>query len=316
MWADSPALESSLPCVPQTKQLLLRLVPFVRPYWLLIVLNLALMLFTTSMTLAPPYLTKVLLDDVLPHRDLRRLFLVIAALLAISVTNSIVTAVRRYLATWLEQRVVLRLRMDLYEHLHRLSLGFYDRQGSGHVIQRIMTDTTPLQTFMATGLEELTEHVMTILVIAVIMLRMDPGLALITLGPVPLIVWGNHFGSRIKLHRLYRRAWRQSAKLNSILTDTLPGMRVVKAFGQEGGGEVNRFVVTNRELQATNLRAARLGRTFYPLMGFLSTLGTMSIWAYGGLPGDPDGRAHRGRAHRLHSVPRALLPADAPAPAT
>ncbi|HPT98064.1 MAG TPA: ABC transporter ATP-binding protein [Armatimonadota bacterium] len=268
------------PVCLQTKQLLLRLVPFVRPYWLLIVLNLALMLFTTSLALAPPYLTKVLLDDVLPRRELRGLFIVLAALLAISVTNAIVTAMRRYLATWLEQRVVLRLRMDLYEHLHRLSLGFYDRQGSGHVIQRIMSDTTTLQTFMATGLEELTEHVMTILVIAVIMLRMDPGLALITLGPVPLIVWGNHWFAH-KVHRLYRRAWRQSAKLNSILTDTLPGMRVVKAFGQEGR-EVNRFVVTNRELQATNLRAARLGRTFYPLMGFLSTLGTMSIWAYGG----------------------------------
>ena len=255
-------------------------------------------------------LTKILLDDVLPHRDLRRLFLVIAALLTISMTNSIVTAVRRYLATWLEQRVVLQLRMDLYEHLHRLSLGFYDRQGSGHAIQRIMTDTTRLQTFMATGFQELMEYATTILVIAVIMLRMNPGLALITLGPVPLIVWGNHWFAR-KVHRLYRRAWRQSAKLNSILTDTLPGMRVVKAFGQEGR-EVNRFVVTNRELQATNLRAARLGRTFYPLMGFLSTLGTMSIWAYGAT-GDPDGRADRGRAHRLHSVPRALLPADASA---
>ena len=161
---------------------------------------------------------------------------------------------------------------------HRLSLGFYDRQAAD--VSSGSRPTPPAATFMATGFQELMEYATTILVIAVIMLRMNPGLALITLGPVPLIVWGNHWFAR-KVHRLYRRAWRQSAKLNSILTDTLPGMRVVKAFGQEGR-EVNRFVVTNRELQATNLRAARLGRTFYPLMGFLSTLGTMSIWAYGG----------------------------------
>ena len=275
-----PRWNNVCPNCLQKTQLLMRLVPFVLPYWLLVVVNLSLMCCTTTLALAPPYLTKTLLDSVFPRRDIGLLWMVLVALLVINVLSSLLGAVRQYMTVWLQQAIVVRLRMQLYEHLHRLSLGFYDRQGAGHIIQRIMSDTNNLQTFMANGLQELTEQVITVLIIAVIMFHMNPKLALITLGPVPFIVWGNRWFAK-KVHRLYRRAWRQSAKLNSLLTDTLPGMRVVKAFGQEGR-EVDRFIGGNKDLLATNLRAARLGRTFYPLLGFVSTLGTLSIWAYGG----------------------------------
>ncbi|NLC56673.1 MAG: ABC transporter ATP-binding protein [Armatimonadetes bacterium] len=275
-----PRWNNVCPVCLQKTQLLLRLVPYVLPYWFFVALNICLMACTTAMELAPPYLTKTLLDEVFPQRDLRMLAVVLIALFVVNVLNSVLSAVRQYLNVWLQQRIVVGLRMQLYEYLHRLSLSFYDRQGAGHIMQRIMHDTANLQNFMATGLQEILGAVMTICIICVVMFRMDWKLALITLGPVPFIVWGNRWFSR-KVHRIYRRAWRQSARLNSILTDILPGMRVVKAFGQEER-EVDRFVGSNRDLLHTHLRAARLGRTFYPFLGFLSTVGTLSIWAYGG----------------------------------
>jgi len=275
-----PRWSTVCPDCLQKAQLLLRLFPYLKPYWPYALLNLVLMFVLTGVSLAPPYLTKMLLDDVFPHKNMRLLFVVLGALLACNLLSSVLGATRSYMMTWLQQRIVLGLRTQLYQYLHRLSLSFYDRQGTGHLIQRIMSDTANLQTFIANGLQEIIEHVMTIGIICTIMFSMDWKLALITLGPVPLIVLGNRQFS-LRIHRVYRRLWRQSARLSSILTDTLPGIRVVKAFAQEER-EVDKFVRSNERLQETNLYAARIGRVFYPLMGLLSTLGTLAIWAYGG----------------------------------
>ncbi|MDH7569381.1 MAG: ABC transporter ATP-binding protein, partial [Armatimonadota bacterium] len=275
-----PRWSSVCPDCLQRAQLLLRLVPYLLPYWFCVLLNLLLMLITTGVGLVPPYLSKMLLDDVFPNRDLRLLFMVLAGLLVMNILGSVLGSIRGYLTTWLQQRVVLNLRSQLYQYLHGLSLSFYDRQSTGHIIQRVMSDTSNLQSFIANSLVEIVQNVMTIVIIAAVLLHMDWKLAILTMGPVPIIAMSNRwFG--YKMYRIYQRLWRQSARVSSLLTDTLPGVRVVKAFGQEKR-EIEKFISGNQRMLSTSLRAARMGRTFYPIMGFLSTLGTMSIWAYGG----------------------------------
>ncbi|MBI3948084.1 MAG: ABC transporter ATP-binding protein [Armatimonadetes bacterium] len=266
-------------CLERTR-LLMRLFPYLQPYLFFVVLNLILMFITTGLGLLPPFLTKTLLDDVFPKRNLSLLFIVLGALLGSNLANSVLGSIRSYMTTWLQQRIVIRLRTQLYTYLHQLSLSFYDRQSVGHLIQRVMSDTSALQSFIATGMVEIIQNVMTIFIISATMLLMDWKLALVTLLPVPLMVMGNQWYAR-KVYRIYQRIWRQSARLSSILTDTLPGVRVVKAFAQENR-EVKRFIAQNELLLATNLRAAHMSRVFQPIMGLLSTIGTMSIWAVGG----------------------------------
>lgn len=266
-------------CLERTR-LLLRLFPFLQPYLFLVVVNLVLMFITTWLGLLPPYLTKTLLDDVFPSRNLPLLFIVLGALLGSNLAGSVIGAVRGYMTTWLQQRIVIRLRTQLYSYLHHLSLSFYDRQSVGHIIQRVMSDTSNLQSFIATGLVEIIQNVMTILIITATMLMMNWKLAIVTLLPVPLVVKGNQWYAQ-KVYRIYQRLWRQSARLSSILTDTLPGVRVVKAFAQENR-EVKRFIDQNELMLATSLRAAHMSRVFQPIMGLLFTMGTLSIWAVGG----------------------------------
>lgn len=282
------------PACLETRKLLVRLLSYAKPYWALGTLSLVLMIVATTIGLSPPLLMGSLFDDVLAPTaagsDLRplldeydgytRLAILVFALLAIFVSNNVMGAVRRYVLAWLGQHVTFDLRNEVYRHLNTLSLSFYNERETGRVMASITQDVSRLQDFISDGLQEVIRDVLTIVIICAILFWQDASLAALVLLPTPLLVFTTlHFGGR--LQRTYRSLWRRWAGISALLADTIPGVRVVKAFSQESR-EVGKFERRSEELLGGELRAARLQSLFSPIMAFITRIGTLVIWLVGG----------------------------------
>lgn len=282
------------PACLETRKLLVRLLSYAKPYWGLGVLSLILMVVATTIGLSPVLLMASLLDDVLVPTEegtrlrplladldaYEKLAVLVVALLVIYVSTNLMGAVRRYVLAWLGQHVTFDLRNEVYRHLNTLSLSFYDERETGRVMASITQDVGRLQDFISDGLQEIIRDVLTIVFICAVLFWLDASLAALVLLPTPLLVFTTlRFGG--KLHFTYRSLWRRWAGISALLADTIPGVRVVKAFSQEAR-EVGKFEQRSSELLVGELRAAKLQSLFSPIMAFITRLGTLVIWLVGG----------------------------------
>lgn len=262
------------------KQLAWRMLGFVRPYAWYAVAGLLLAGMATAVGLAPPLLTRVIIDTVLTRGQMQLLGPIILWLAIIYVSRSGLTFARAYLLAWLGQRVVADVRLMTYRHLHQLAVGFYERRQTGQIMSRLTHDTGHIQDFVASYLQEMVVQSFTLVIILVILFTVEPTLAALTLVPVPLIVLTTTF-VRTRVRRYYRSARRRMGGIHAVLADAIPGVRVVKAFAQEDR-EVARFDVRNEGYTQTSISAARLRSGFMATIGLITSIGSLLIWYYGG----------------------------------
>jgi len=268
------------PSCLQRTQLVWRLLRYLKPFWLAAAGSFLLMIIITAVELAPPYLSKIMVDEVILKKNFALLKFLLLLLLGVHAGGTLLSSGRGYLMAWLGQSIIYRLRMQVYEHLQRLSLRYYDSQQTGQIMSRITRDTGNLQDFLAEGFQDVLRNTLTCLIIGVMLFTLDWRLAALTLVPVPLLAAGSWlFATRIR--PLYRQTWRKWGALSAILADAIPGVRVVKAFARERQ-EIEKFARHNADLMRISLRASRLSTFFYPLMGFVTTLGSLIVWGYGG----------------------------------
>ena len=262
------------------RQIMTRLFVYLYPYRWAALGGLGLTMLITALNLMPPYLTKVLIDQVIIPRDAPLLPIVVLALVGVNVASAGVSVFRSLVMQWIGQRVLLDMRTAIYGRLQTLRLRFYAQRETGRIMSRVTSDLGRLQNFVAEGAQQAIVNGVTMILIAVILLLMNWRLFLLALAPTPLIAVSTMvFGRRI--HGLYHRIWRRSAGLNAILADTIPGIRVVKAFAQEGR-ETRRFEASSVWLIAEEIRAARLYSGFYPFLHLQTALGSILIFSIGG----------------------------------
>ncbi|MBN2450645.1 MAG: ABC transporter ATP-binding protein [Lentisphaeria bacterium] len=262
------------------RQILVRLLKYLYPYRWMAVLGLALTLFITTLNLAPPYLTKVLIDRVITPRNAPLLPLVVLALIGVNIGSAVVSIFRSYVMQWVGQKVLLDMRTEVYERLQMLRLRFYTQRETGRIMSRVTSDLGRLQFFVAEGVQEVIVNAATMLLIATILLLMNWRLFLLALAPTPLIAVSTIvFGH--KIHGLFHRIWRRSAGLNAILADTIPGIRVVKAFAQEIR-ETGRFNEVSEQVFTEEMRAVKLFAGFTPFIHLQTALGSILIFSIGG----------------------------------
>ena len=302
------------PVCLDTKKLFARLMSYSIPYWKLAVFSLLLLLTATFIGLTPPLLMRTLIDDVLapsgvqsesrlygspqdggsrrqqdrlapppvPRLGDRRTLLgwLVFLLLLVTITRNGLGALRSFLLAKLGQRITYDLRRQVYRHLHHLSLSFYNERETGRIMASITQDVSRLQDFISDGLQEVIRNIAIILIICTILFSLNAGLAALVLLPTPLLVLVTiHFGG--KLHNVYHRLWRRWAGISALLADTIPGVRVVKAFAQESR-EVTKFEGRSLELLSGEIHVARLRSIFAPVMTFITSLGILIIWWVGG----------------------------------
>jgi len=276
-----PEAGSFCPACLKKGKVLARLWAYLRPHRRKLVIVVCLVLAGTVVELAPPYLTKILVDDVLKgDGDLRLLGVLVLMLLVIYVTSTVIFALRGRIAAWLGSQVIHDVREDFYQAVQRLSLRRLDKTQTGSLISRLTGDTTMLNFFFIDTAAYVAPVFLQVAGICVMLFVLNWKLALLVLIPGPLIVVSTVFFFR-RLRRRYHLLWQRRAKMTARATDAISGIRVVKAFSQEPR-EIRRFNERSIEFANSTARAESLYATYYPFMNFLTMTGIILVWYFGG----------------------------------
>jgi len=270
---------------PPSTWVLLRLGRFAHPYRGQLFLGFALTLASTAATLVPPYLTIPLIDDILiPFQggqpiDWSRVALYLGGLLGAALLAWGLGWARTYLLALVSERIGADLRTTTYDHLLKLPLDYFGGKRTGDLMARIGSETDRINVFLSLHALDFATDVLMIVMTAAILFSIHPGLALATLLPLPLIVWMIHL-VRERLRTGFERIDRVWAEVTNVLADTIPGIRVVKAFAQEAR-ESARFKAANDHNLMVNDRLNRTWSLFAPTVALLTELGVLVVWAFG-----------------------------------
>ena len=264
---------------------LLRLGRFARPYRKQLMLGFALTLASTAATLVPPYLTIPLMDKVLipfqsgQHIDPRFVLLLLAGLLGSALLAWGLGWARTWLLALVSERMAADLRTAAFEHLLSLSLDYFGAKRTGDLMARIGSETDRISVFLSLHALDFITDVLMIGMTAVILFSIDPWLALATLVPLPFIAWMIHV-VRDRLRTGFEKIDRVWGDVTNVLADTIPGIRVVKAFAQEGR-EAARFREANQLNLAVNDKLNKTWSLFSPTVSLLTDIGLLVVWAFG-----------------------------------
>ncbi|MCM8593902.1 ABC transporter ATP-binding protein [Accumulibacter sp.] len=270
---------------PPSTWTLLRLGRFARPYKGQLLTGFVLSLLTTAATLVAPYLTMPLMDKVLiPYQngqpiDPELVGLYLAGLLGSSLVAWVLGWGRTYILALVSERIGGDLRTATYEHLLRLSQEYFGGKRTGDLMARIGSETDRINIFLSLHLLDFATDVLMIVMTTVILVSIDPWLAMVTLVPLPIIAWLIHV-VRERLRTGFERVDRVWAEVTNVLADTIPGIRVVKAFAQEAR-EAARFRAANVHNLEVNDRVNRVWSLFSPTVTLLTEIGLLIVWAFG-----------------------------------
>ncbi|OYU43529.1 MAG: ABC transporter, partial [Burkholderiales bacterium PBB4] len=235
---------------PPSTWTLFRLWRFAKPYRGQLLLGFVLMLLGTAASQVPPYLTIPLVDKVLipfqngQHIEPSTIAWYLAGLLGAGVMAWILSWAKTYILALASERIAADLRTTTYEHLMRLSLEYFGGKRTGDLLSRVGSESDRIAVYLSLHLTDFASDVVMIVMTAVILFSMNPYLALITLVPLPFIGWMIHF-VRYRLRTGFEKIDRVWGEVTNVLSDTIPGIRVVKAFAQEQR-EAARFREANR----------------------------------------------------------------------
>ena len=252
------------------RRLVRRLLVYVRPYRTLVAGALALLMTEGLLQLVGPLLTQQVIDVALPTRDAA-----LAWRAALLFAGSLVVAFgcsygETMLTTLLGQRVMRDLRQQLFEHVQRLSIGFYDRTPVGRLVTRVTSDVESLNELFTAGVVAGLGDLFTLLAIAVMMIVTDWRLALASFAVIPLVYLTSHlFQQRVRV--AYRDIRTRLARINASLQERITGMRVVQLFGREHD-EASRFQTLNRGHLDAHLRSITIYALYFPAIEFLTSV--------------------------------------------
>jgi ABC-type multidrug transport system fused ATPase/permease subunit len=241
--------------------------------------TLGAMLISVAAGLAPPLLAGLAVNDV-KDGDVNGLTFLVVAFLVAAVLNWGSSYLETYLVNFIGQRVLQDLRIQIFRHLQRLSIGFYSRNRAGVLISRLTNDVEALNQLVTDGVYTIVSAGLTLVGTAVILVLLDPMLALVTFIVFPILavmsIW-----FRINSAGAYKATREKLAGVTAYLQETLSGVRIVRAFGQEERHKA-RLGELNAEYRDVNMRTVVLNAAYFPAVELLSALATAVILLYGG----------------------------------
>jgi ABC-type multidrug transport system fused ATPase/permease subunit len=257
-----------------------RLLALLKPYRARVAVMFVALVLATGAALVPPYLAGRAIDDGIRNGDTGALTVIAIAFVAAALVYWGATYLQTYLVSWVGQRALQDLRLDLFSHLQKLSVGFYSRNKAGVVISRLTNDVQALDQLVTDGIVTLFSSTLTLIGTAVILAFLDPGLALVTFLSFPVLAVGS-VAFRIASSGAYRLTREKIALVTAYLQETLSGVRIVRAFGQEPRHK-QRFAELNDENRVANMKTVYLNAAYFPAVELLSAVATAVILIYGG----------------------------------
>ncbi|HEU5013691.1 MAG TPA: ABC transporter ATP-binding protein [Roseiflexaceae bacterium] len=261
-------------------RIVLRLMGYLRPYWLRMTIAMTFVLISAGLTLSVPYLIKIAIDQSITNGDLAGLTQIALWLMAVFVAIYVTTAVLQYLLSWVGDQVLATLREQLFRHLQELPLGYHDTHIVGVTISRVINDVAVINDLLSQGLITFVQDVFMLIGIVVVMLSMSLRLALITFTVLPLMILATWLFAR-QAQVAFRQTRNRIAEVVGNLAENITGMRVIQAFAQEETSQ-ERFDEVNSANRDANIAAMTLSFLFLPAVEFLGMLATGIVLWFGG----------------------------------
>ena len=267
---------------------LYRLIGFAKPHKWMVLLGFLLMITYSIANLVPPFFTRLLINNVIDPEEkapgsvsFNLVWLFLLAFVGASVLAWLLMWGRTYVMAWVSERITTDLRDRTYGHMQSLSLEFFGGKRTGDLISRVSTDSDRICYYLSVYVLDFVTNVLMLVLIADLPLFLDVRLTLATLLPLPVIAFLVH-RVRDRMRRGFALGTRAWGEMTSVLADTIPGIRVVKAFAQEHR-EIERFCTANSRVFTANCRVNTLWAFFEPVISLLTALGLAVVWGYGSL---------------------------------
>lgn len=261
--------------------ILVRLLGFAYRYRGYTIAGYLCLLLTIALGLLQPMIFREVIDVGIGQRDPDHLLAMALALVVVNVISSVAGFGHSYFNEYVSQRVAYDIRNALYDHLQRLSFAYHDRARTGELMSRVTSDVEHSRVFVGNGVLQIVNTTILYVAILSIMVSLNWWLSLVSLATLPFIaVTAIMYGRRV--HPMFRRVQRQWAHLTAVLQENITGVRVVKAFAREQF-EVTKFEEENQAFLERQVATSRLQAFVFPMMVFISSIGTVAILWFGGI---------------------------------
>ena len=264
----------------KTRRRLAVLARLARPYPGRTALAIVTLVGFTLVALLPPYLAKLAVDDGIAQGDLETLTAVVIAFVLAGVAAFALSGAQTYFTGWVGERGLADLRIRLFAHLQRLSLGYYERNRTGATVSRITNDVEALDQLVTDGVSSLVQNTLLLVGTAVVLFLLDWRLALATLIVLPLMaaatVW-----FRARSNRAYRRVRERLGLVTATLAEDISGMRVVQSFTREPSSHTT-FRGVNERYRESNYETVVLSGVYFPTVDVLSSIAVAIVLGFGG----------------------------------
>jgi ATP-binding cassette subfamily B protein len=251
-----------------------------KPYRFRTFLSVFSLLAATATALAPPLLAKYALDDAINDETGFKLTLVVVLFVFVALANWGMTYVETYMTGWVGERILADLRKQLFGHLQKLSLGFYERNRAGVLISRMTNDVEAIDQLVTDGVTTLAQSTLLLSGTAFLLIVLDPRLALVTLIVIPFMVFASVL-FRSRSARAYSSVRERLGLVTATLAEDIAGMRMVQAFVREQRATEN-FRTVALDYRESNMTTVRLNAYYFPFVSLLATLALAIVLGYGG----------------------------------
>lgn len=266
-----------------TKELLLRIFSYMKPYWKQFLLVLTAILFSAIMTLLPSVLTGKIIDEGLIARSMNALIKYILLSFGVTLAANLIGILESYMNTWIAQHITYDMRNTMYRHLQKMSQRFFTTNNQGDIITRMTSDISGVQQIITNTLTSIISNAITLIVALVVMFRENWILALIGVVIVPLFAIPTRTAGKTRWS-ITKESQACSDEINGILNETMSvsGQLLVKLFGMEEK-EFSRYQAVNKKMIDLNIRESMAGRWFRMALNTFTNIGPMLIYLVGGL---------------------------------
>ena len=266
-----------------TKQLLLRILSYLKPYWLQFLLVFLAILLSATVGLLPSIITGRIVDEALVGKDLKLLIQLLLLAFGTMAASQIIGVLESYINAWISQRIIFDMKNQMYDHLQHMPHAFFTAEKQGDIITRMNTDISGVSTVISGTLSSIVSNVATVITTLIALFTMSWQLAIVGIVVIPLLILPTRSVGKTRW-KLLTESQAKNDEMNQLVNETLSvsGSLLVKLFTREDK-EYRRFRTVNEELTKLNLKEQRSGKWFGVIMGMFTQIGPLLIYFFGGL---------------------------------
>ncbi len=265
-----------------SKELLIRILKYLKPYWLQLIIVFAIIILSSVLGLLPSLITARIIDEAILGKDFALLIqLVILAIITLAVSN-IVGVLESYINSWVSQRIVYDMKNEMFQHLQKMPHSFFTSEKQGDIITRMNSDISGVATVISSILTNIISNVCTVITTIVALFNIDAKLSLIGILVIPLLVLPTKSAGKNRW-QLLSKSREKMDELNDVINESLSvsGSLLIKLFTQEE--TINKkFDAINKEVVTLSVKESRAGSWFRVVMGIFTNLGPLLIYLAGG----------------------------------